>query len=336
MGKKEKVMRSMLINQKKRGNVISVFFGIPRKAVEKKNFGDESSHSKKSGRTLQTATAEKWKSTSLAKYNTDDWLVNVKKSTNLVKSFNFSVSTKFIDRISSIKGFQIQWLKDSSKRLQHSAVLKHAESTSHKRSFWFVSKGELGLSARERTEKEHLLLESSRQQALVDGINVVNDKDFELTKKKFESMYFLAKNGAPLSLFAKYIHHEERHGVLFCTSYGNRTSGTVFLEFIAKSLRHIMKEKLTKRNFYSLLTDGSTDSWVIEKEAFFVLTFNSRPEGSDKICVEQNYYDLVEPETADANGTIKSITKSFNEVNINYLDKLVRFGSDGASVNRGG
>ena len=75
---------------------------------------------------------------------------------------------------------------------------------------------------------------------------------------------------------------------------------------------------------------------MIEKEAFFVLTFNSRPEGSDKICVEQNYYDLVEPETADANGTIKSITKSFNEVNINYLDKLVRFGSDGASVNRGG
>ena len=33
----------------------------------------------------------------------------------------------------------------------------------------------------------------------------MNDKDFELTKKKFESMYFLAKNGAPLSLFAKYI-----------------------------------------------------------------------------------------------------------------------------------
>ena len=77
----------------------------------------------------------------------------------------------------------------------------------------------------------------------------MNDKDFELTKKKFESMYFLAKNGAPLSLFAKYIHHEERHGVLFCTSYGNRTSGTVFLEFIAKSLRHIMKEKTYQKKF---------------------------------------------------------------------------------------
>ena len=56
---------------------------------------------------------------------------------------------------------------------------------------------------------------------------------------------------------------------------------------------------------------------------------------SDKICIELNYFDLVEPETADANGIIKAITKSFNEVNINYLDKLVGFGSDGASVNRG-
>ena len=73
---------------------------------------------------------------------------------------------------------------------------------------------------------------------------------------------------------------------------------------------------------------------MTEKEAFFVLTFNSRPEGSDKICVELNYFDLVELETADANGIIKAITKSFNEVNINYLDKLVGFGSVGASVNR--
>ena len=78
----------------------------------------------------------------------------------------------------------------------------------------------------------------------------MNDKDFELTKKKFESMYFLAKNEAPLSLFSKFISHE-RYGIVFGTAYRNRTSGTVFLEFIAKSLGDIMKEKLTKRNFYS-------------------------------------------------------------------------------------
>ena len=89
-------------------------------------------------------------------------------------------------------------------------------------------------------------------------------------------MYFLAKNEAPLGLFSKLISHEERHGIIFGTTYQNRTLGTVFLEFITKSLRDIVKEKLTKRNFYSLLTDGSTDSSVTEKEAFFVLTFTVR------------------------------------------------------------
>ena len=79
----------------------------------------------------------------------------------------------------------------------------------------------------------------------------MNNKDFELTKKKFESMHFLVKNEAPLSLFSKLISHEERYGIVFGTAYRNRTSGTVFLEFIAKSLGDIMKEQLTKRNFYS-------------------------------------------------------------------------------------
>ena len=116
---KREAIQSMLINQKKRSDMISVvFLEYLVKTVENKNFGDESSHSKKSGRTLQSATVEKWKSMLLAKYIADDWLVvKVKKTTNLVKSFNCSVCTKFIDRIPSIKGFQMQWCEDSSKQL---------------------------------------------------------------------------------------------------------------------------------------------------------------------------------------------------------------------------
>ena len=104
--------------KEKKQHDISGFLEYLVKTVENKNFGDESSHSKKSGRTLQSATVEKWKSMSLAKYNADDWLVvKVEKTTNLVKSFNCSVCTKFIDRIPSIKGFQMQWCEDSSKQL---------------------------------------------------------------------------------------------------------------------------------------------------------------------------------------------------------------------------
>ena len=88
-------------------------------------------------------------------------------------------------------------------------------------------------------------------------------------------------------------------------------------------------------NFYNLLTGGSTDSTVNEKEAFFVLTFNPKLESSNKVSVELNYFDLVELETADVEGIVNAIKESFKRVKINYLDKLVGFGSDGASVNRG-
>ena len=77
------------------------------------------------------------------------------------------------------------------------------------------------------------MLSSTGQQPIVHSINVMNEKDFKQTKKKFESAYFLAKNEAPLSLFPKLIGHKERHSVIVATAYLDRTSGTLFLEYIA-------------------------------------------------------------------------------------------------------
>lgn len=64
------------------------------------------------------------------------------------------------------------------------------------------------------------------------------------------------------------------------------------------------------RNFYSSLTDGSTDSAVNRKEAFFVLTFSTKPEGSIKVSIEFNYFDLVGPETSNTEGIINAIEES--------------------------
>ena len=162
---------------------------------------------KKLARSLWSATAKKWKSTTLAKCNADDWLVvNVNKTTNLLQSMNCSVCTKFMDRISSGKSFQQQWCEDGSKRLQHSAALEHAESISYKKAFDLHLKS-LGFVIQEQTEKEQLLLSSTGQQPIIPDI-VKNKKVFKQTKKKSESAYFLAKNEAPLSLFRKLRSHK--------------------------------------------------------------------------------------------------------------------------------
>ena len=138
---------------------------------------------------------------------------------------------------------------------------------SHEKAFDFHLKS-LGLGIREQTEKEQLLLSSTAQQSLVHGINVMNKKDFKQTKKKFGSAYFLAKNGVPSSLFLKLISNKERHCVFVGTAYCNRTSGTLFLEYIPENLREGLKEMLNTRKFCSLLTDGSTNSAVNQKRPF--------------------------------------------------------------------
>ena len=107
------------------------------------------------------------------------------------------------------------------------------------------------------------------------------------------------------------------------------------MEYIAENLKEGLKEKLNMRNFYSLLTDGFTDSAVNKKEAFYVLTFYLNPEGSIIASVELNYFHLAETKTYDAESIANAIEESFKRVNICYLDKLVGFGSDGTSVNRG-
>ena len=158
---------------------------------------------------------------------------------------------KFMDQISFVKGFQQQWCGSGSKKLQRTAALEHAESMSYKKAFDLCLKG-LGLNIQKRIKKEQLLLSSTGQQSIIHCINVMNGKDFRQTRKKFEIAYFSAKKEAPLSSVRKLISHKERHSVIVGTAYRNRTSGTLFLEYIVQNLRKGLKKKLTARNFYSL------------------------------------------------------------------------------------
>ena len=62
-----------------------------------------------------------------------------------------------------------------------------------------------------------------------------------------------------------------------------------------------------KSNFYSLLTDGPAESFMTEKEASFVMTFNPNPRGSKKVQIKINFFELLDPEATDAAGILKSI-----------------------------
>ena len=61
-----------------------------------------------------------------------------------------------------------------------------------------------------------------------------------------------------------------------------------------------------------------------------------KPPSSNKIKINISYLNIADITAADARGIIKAIENSFQSISYdNWLPKLVGFGSDGASVNRG-
>ena len=106
---------------------------------------------------------------------------------------------KYKDMICSIKGYrEISCTLDWCVRLQHSSVTDHTNDAAHKAAFdkHLCSKG---LNPRDRTEKEHHLIEQARRKSTIQCVENMNKKGLAETKLKFGSPSFLAKKETPLS-----------------------------------------------------------------------------------------------------------------------------------------
>ena len=110
----------------------------------------------------------------------------------------------------------------------------------------------------------------------------------------------------------------------------------MFIDYISEGIAEELKRKLAKALFYSVLTDGSTDSATSENEAVFVVHFDPDPPGCDRVKVVVSFLKLSFLQTAGATGIVESIKESFKVVSVDYLfHKLVGFGADGENVNKG-
>ena len=128
--------------------------------------------SKNKPQTLQNRTAEKWKTTSLAKYNSEAWLIvnEDQSNTDLVASFNCRVCRQFEDQISLVKGFNHTWIKEGSKQLLLNVAKEHAEGEPHKKAF------DLHLQDKRLTVREHSETMHQNAGGIVRGLNVMKKK----------------------------------------------------------------------------------------------------------------------------------------------------------------
>ena len=110
---------------------------------------------------------------------------------------------------------------------------------------------------------------------------------------------------------------EERLRVDVGTAYRNNNSGGTFIDYISESIAEELKQKLAKAHFYSVLTDGSTDSATSENEAVFVVHFDPDPPGCDRVKVV-SFLMLIFLQTAGATRLVESIKESFKVVSMIY------------------
>ena len=88
-------------------------------------------------------------------------------------------------------------------------------------------------------------------------------------------------------------------------------------------------EKLKRANFISVLSDGSTDAAIVEKEYIYIL-FVDPNEFKPKLL----FFALKEPISQDIDGLYDAIKMAFSDKNADTLLKnVVFFSSDGIAVN---
>ena len=90
---------------------------------------------------------------------------------------------------------------------------------------------------------------------IVHGLNVTKQKVFELTKKKFETAYFVVKEELPIIKFTMILKLEEKHGVALGEAYRNNMSDSMMIDFIGKWLFNQLKRELEEVDFFQYLNE---------------------------------------------------------------------------------
>ncbi|CAC5379271.1 unnamed protein product [Mytilus coruscus] len=149
-------------------------------------------------------------------------------------------------------------------------------------------------------------------------------------KKLITTAYFICKHEKPFTDFPRLVDLQEVNGLDMGNFYRSDNACRRFIQFIYEDLFkgvNILTEN--DLHFYSILIDGATDSSVTENELIYLrFVENGKPVN--------HYFSIEDVEKADAQGILKEIEGAFTRNGIpNWKDKLIGFGSDGASVNLG-
>ena len=104
----------------------------------------------------------------------------------------------------------------------------------------------------------------------------LSNEDREGLRIKMNTVYHVIKNEDLYTDYPKLLKLQTKNGVPQLlksktqASYATDDAGAIFGNFIGRYNVDLLKKDLDKINYFSILTDGSTDASITEQEAMFI------------------------------------------------------------------
>ena len=204
---------------------------------------------------------ENWIEKSLAPFDARIWL-QYDKDGEYATNLRCKVCTQFREHIEGIQYFKEDWITGSTNYPSSNAI-DQAESVPHKEAMkhYYKSVGKTHVEKRDRN-----------QQSIEIGLARMNGSGAMLTRKKFETAYFIAKQELTLTKFERILALEELHNTELGNAYRNNNMFGEFTDYIAEDLVLKVLQKLKSSNFHSALGWDSRCISFRERDNFCVVS----------------------------------------------------------------
>lgn len=154
----------------------------------------------------------------------------------------------------------------------------------------------------------------------------------------FNTAYGVAKQGKPFSDFLYVMEIQRKNKVDIGEQYMNLEGCKLFIRWITKQMKQELVTEIKNSPFMSILSDGSTDTGVLEQEIVYVRYIDVK-----EMIPVTTFVNIVELKSANSEGVLNAILSALADLQFDKDSlkhdtdgpKLVCANFDGASVNFG-
>ena len=185
-------------------------------------------------------------------------------------------------------------------------------------------------------DREKLKQTNTKFQGDLDKtIQKYNEGQTDRFKMLFNTAFAVAKNRKPFSDYEYICSIQKKNGLDLGSDHLNRKACVEFVKSIFGSLHDNLVSKLKQAKFYTVMSDSSTDSSIVDQECILV-----RFVGPETKSPVTSIASIEALHTPDANGVFTAIKNGLQTIDINIENEdnkpvLACVNMDGASVNMG-